>query len=53
MSELTTAPNTALAGGSAGTAILAAVAGDTATLVSDGTNWIMTQYDSNNALQLE
>ena len=42
-----------LAGGSAGTAILEAVAGANATLVSDGTNWIMTQYDSNNALQLE
>jgi hypothetical protein len=42
-----------LAGGSAGTAILEAVAGANATLVSDGTSWIMTQYDSNNALQLE
>lgn len=42
-----------LAGGSAGTAILGAVAGANATLVSDGTNWIMTQYGSNNALQLE
>lgn len=42
-----------LAGGSAGTAILEAVAGANATLVSDGTNWIMTKYDSNNALQLE
>ena len=42
-----------LAGGAAGTAILEAVAGANATLVSDGTNWIMTQYDSNNALQLE
>ena len=42
-----------LAGGSAGTAILEAVAGANATLVSDGTNWVMTQYDSNNALQLE
>jgi hypothetical protein len=42
-----------LAGGSATTAILEAVAGSNATLVSDGTNWIMTQYDSNNALQLE
>jgi hypothetical protein len=42
-----------LAGGSAGTAILEAVSGANATLVSDGTNWIMTQYDSNNALQLE
>ena len=42
-----------LAGGSASTAILEAVAGANATLVSDGTNWVMTQYDSNNALQLE
>jgi hypothetical protein len=42
-----------LAGGSATTAILEAVAGANATLVSDGTNWIMTKYDSNNALQLE
>jgi hypothetical protein len=42
-----------LAGGSATTAILEAVAGANATLVSDGANWIMTQYDSNNALQLE
>jgi len=40
-------------GGSAGTAILDAVAGDTATLVSDGTNWIMTQYTPNNVLLLE
>jgi hypothetical protein len=42
-----------LVGGAAGTAILAAVAGDTATLVSDGTNWIMTQYTPNNVLLLE
>lgn len=42
-----------LAGGAATTAILEAVAGANATLVSDGTNWIMTKYDSNNALQLE
>lgn len=42
-----------LAGGAATTAILEAVAGANATLVSNGTNWIMTQYDSNNALQLE
>jgi hypothetical protein len=42
-----------LAGGSATTAILEAVAGANATLVSNGTNWVMTQYDSNNALQLE
>ena len=42
-----------IAGGAAGTAILASVAGDTATLVSDGTNWIMTQYTPNNVLLLE
>ena len=42
-----------LAGGSAGTAILQAMAGATATLVSNGTNWIIMQYSSNNALQLE
>ena len=42
-----------LAGGAATTAILAAVAGANATLVSDGTSWIMTQYTSNNALLLE
>lgn len=42
-----------LTGGAAGTAILAAVAGDTATLVSDGTSWIMTQYTPNNVLLLE
>ena len=42
-----------LAGGAATTAILEAVAGANATLVSDGTNWIMTQYSSNNSLQLE
>ena len=42
-----------LAGGSAGTAILEAVAGANATLVSDGTSWIMTKYDSNNSLELE
>ena len=42
-----------LVGGSAGTAILAAVAGDTATLVSDGSNWLMTQYVPNNVLLLE
>jgi hypothetical protein len=38
------------AGGSAGTALLADVAGDTATLVSDGTNWITMQYTPNNVL---
>lgn len=42
-----------LAGGAATTAILQAVAGANATLVSDGTSWIMTQYDSNNSLELE
>jgi hypothetical protein len=42
-----------LAGGSATTAILEAVAGANATLVSNGTSWIMTQYNSNNSLQLE
>lgn len=42
-----------MAGGAAGTAILAAVAGDTCTLVSDGTNWIMMQYTPNNVLLLE
>lgn len=42
-----------LTGGAAGTAILAAVAGDTATLVSNGTNWIMTQYTPNNVLLLD
>jgi hypothetical protein len=42
-----------LAGGSASTAILQAVAGANATLVSDGTSWIMTKYDSNNSLELE
>ena len=42
-----------LAGGAATTAILQAGAGANATLVSDGTNWVMTQYDSNNSLELE
>ena len=42
-----------LAGGSAGTAILQAVAGANATLVSDGTNWLITKYDSNNSLEME
>ena len=41
------------AGGSAGAAILAASIGDHATLVSDGTNWVMTQYNSFNNLLLE
>jgi len=42
-----------LVGGGASTAILAAVAGDTCTLVSNGTSWIMTQYVPNNVLLLE
>lgn len=42
-----------LVGGAAGTAILAAVAGDTCTLVSDGSNWVMTTYTPNNVLLLE
>ena len=42
-----------LTGGAAGTAILNAVAGDTATLVSNGTNWVMTQYVPNNVLLTE
>lgn len=42
-----------LVGGAAGTAILAAVAGETCTLVSDGSSWIMTQYTPNNVLLLE
>lgn len=42
-----------LEGGAATTSILLAVAGDTATLVSDGTNWVMTQYVPNNVLLLE
>lgn len=42
-----------IVGGAASTAILAAVAGEIATLVSDGTNWIMTQYVPNNVLLLE
>jgi hypothetical protein len=40
-------------GGAAGTAILAASIGDSATLVSDGTNWVMMQYVSYNNLLLE
>jgi len=42
-----------LAGGSAGTSILLASTGDSATLVSNGTNWLMTQYIPNNILLLE
>jgi len=41
------------AGGSAGTAILLAVAGNWATMVSDGTNWIIMQAAVNNCLLLE
>lgn len=40
-------------GGAAGTAILAASIGDSATLVSDGTNWVMMQYASYNNLLIE
>jgi hypothetical protein len=39
-----------LAGGAAGTAILENVAGNWATLVSDGTNWIMMQEAPNNVM---
>jgi len=42
-----------IAGGAAGTAILEAVAGNSATLVSDGSNWITTQSVPNNVLLLE
>jgi len=42
-----------IGGGAASTAILAASVGDSATLVSDGTNWVMMQYASNNNLLLE
>jgi hypothetical protein len=42
-----------LAGGAATTSILLASSGDSATLVSDGTNWLMTQYIPNNSLLLE
>jgi hypothetical protein len=41
-----------LAGGSAATSILLASSGDSATLVSNGTNWLMTQYIPNNILLL-
>ena len=40
-------------GGAAGTAILAASVGDSATLVSNGTNWVMMQYASYNNLLIE
>ena len=39
-----------LAGGAAGTAILEDVAGNWATLVSNGTNWVMMQEAPNNVL---
>jgi hypothetical protein len=42
-----------IGGGAAATSILLASAGDQATLVSDGTNWIMMQYVPNNILLLE
>ena len=42
-----------IAGGAAGTAILAASIGDTTTLISDGTNWIQVRYNLNNSLLLE
>jgi hypothetical protein len=42
-----------LAGGAATTSILLASSGDSATLVSDGTNWLMTQYIPNNILLVE
>jgi len=40
-------------GTAAGTAILLAVAGNWATIVSDGTNWVIMQAASNNNLLLE
>jgi len=42
-----------IAGGAAGTSILLASAGDRCTLVSNGTNWTMTDYTPNNILLLE
>lgn len=42
-----------LGGGSAGTAILLDVVGNWATLVSDGTNWVIMQAAPNNILLLE
>jgi hypothetical protein len=38
---------------SAGTAILLAVVGNWATMVSDGTNWVIMQQAANNNLLLE
>jgi hypothetical protein len=37
----------------AGTAILLAVVGNWATMVSDGTNWVIMQQAANNCLLLE
>jgi len=42
-----------LTGGAAATSILLASSGDQTTLVSDGTNWLVTQYVPNNILLLE
>jgi hypothetical protein len=42
-----------LTGGAAATSILLASSGDSAILVSDGSNWLMTQYVPNNILLLE
>ena len=42
-----------LGGGAAGTAILDDVAGANAMMVSNGTNWVIMQYDSNDSLILE
>ena len=42
-----------LGGGSAGTAILLDVAGNWATLVSDGTNWVITQAAPNNIMLVQ
>jgi len=42
-----------LTGGAAATSILLASSGDSATLVSDGSNWLITQYVPNNILLLE
>jgi hypothetical protein len=42
-----------LGGGAAGTAILENVAGNWATLVSNGTNWVTMQEAPNNALLIE
>ena len=42
-----------LGGGAAGTAILLGIVGNWATLVSDGTNWVVMQAAPNNILLLE